>query len=300
MPGRPRPPDRGVAGEQAVVQRAGVGVDDDHVGGHPLAVGQLHTRRPAALDEHLGDRGRRPQHRTAVHRPLGDGQRQPAQAAADVPGPERLLGVRHGGQGRGRPARVGARVGRVPVQQDPQPRVGEVLRAQVAQRGPRGHGADVVHRAGQPGQRAGALQRRAQERVLGDPPDLRGPVQQGRPLRPEDVAHPRQVPGDGEPAAVGEAVGDGGVEADQVQRVLQRRPGGGEQVAEDLRQRDQGGAGVEAVPVAGEPAQLPAHLGTLLEHRHRVPGGRQPGRCRQPAEPRPDHHHPCHGPTVGR
>ena len=35
----------------------GVGVGDDHVGRQPLAVGQPHARRPAALDQHLRDGG---------------------------------------------------------------------------------------------------------------------------------------------------------------------------------------------------------------------------------------------------
>ncbi len=52
------------------------------------------------------------------------------------------------------------------------------------------------------------------------------------------------------------------------------------------------------MPVAGDPAELAADLGGLLQHGHPVPAGRQPGRGRQPAEPGPDHHdasHAAHG-----
>jgi hypothetical protein len=100
------------------------------------------------------------------------------------------------------------------------------------------------------------------------------------------------VPGHGQPGAVGEPVGDGGVEADEVDGVLQRAAGGVEQVAQHLRQGDQARAGVEGVPVALVPAELAADVARPLQHRHPVPERGQPRGRGQSAESRADDHHP--------
>jgi hypothetical protein len=185
---------------------------------------------------------------------------------------------------------------------------GEASPAQTAQRAPGRDRGDVPAAAGQPGERGGTGQRRAEEGLLGDPPHVRRAFHQRRPLpagggpqrRVESGGDVGRVSGDGQAGAVGEAVGDRRVEADQIVGVLEWSTGGGEQVPVDLREGDQARAGVERVAVAGVPAELAAHGGRLLEHRDVVPERRQPRRGRQTPQPGAHHRHPRHGATVGR
>jgi hypothetical protein len=73
-----------------------------------------------------------------------------------------------------------------------------------------------------------------------------------------------------------------------------RATGIGEQLVEHLGQGQQGRPGVEAEAVAAVlPELAPVGVGALVQ-LHPVPLRGQPGGRRQPADPRPDHHHSTH------
>jgi hypothetical protein len=185
-------------------------------------------------------------------------------------------------------------------------RVLQVRRAQPAQRLPGGDGRHVRRTTGQPREGRRTLQRRAEEGLLADPPHPRRPIQQCRPLRAgarTEGAVQRggdrvRGPGDGEPRAVGEPVRDRGVQPHQVDGVLQRTAGRGEEVAVDLREGDQARAGVERVTVPGVPAELPADPLRLLEDGHPMTGRGQSGRRGETTQPGTHDRHPCHPATV--
>ena len=160
--------------QQVVVQVGGVGVGDDDVGASrsPSASCTPATRPPSTT--HRGHVGARSAPRTPRSSARScTASPEPAQPAADVPGAERLLDVRHDRQRGGSPPRVGAGVGGVAVQEHPQPRVAQIAPAQAAQRLPWRDGAHVRRTAGQPQQVATAVQRRLEERAAGHLPHRR-------------------------------------------------------------------------------------------------------------------------------
>ena len=140
-------------GSRSPYRCAASAFDDDDVGGEPLAVGQ-HARPPPGRPRPAprATAAPVPHDGAAQQRPLVHRRTEPAQPAGHVPGAERLLDVRHDRQRGRRPARVGAGVGRVAVEQHPQPRVAQVLLAEPAQRLPRRHRAHVAGPPGQPQQ----------------------------------------------------------------------------------------------------------------------------------------------------
>ena len=89
-----------------------------------------------------------------------DGLAEAVQAAGDVPAAEGLLDVRHGGQRGGGPARVGAGVGGVAVEQDAQPGVAQVPPTELAQGAAGSDDGEVLGVPDcQPGEGAGAVER---------------------------------------------------------------------------------------------------------------------------------------------
>ena len=74
------------------------------------------------------------------------------------------------------------------------------------------------------------------------------------------------------------------IEPDEVELLVERRAGETEHLVEHAGQREQRRADVEREPVGLVDGQLAPDDGAALEHRHRVPGGPQPDRGRQPAD----------------
>ena len=113
----------------------------------PSASTTPRARPPSTDPRHDVGTGAHPdsaQHRAFVQRPRPSRRRPPRTCQRA----EGLLDVGHDGQ-RGRsPPRVGAGVGRVAVEQHPQPRVAQVAAAQPAQRLPRRDRAQVGRSAG--------------------------------------------------------------------------------------------------------------------------------------------------------
>ena len=150
------------------------------------------SRTPVTRAPGRGDRG---DLGAQVHRdaeraaPVEQRVAEPAQAAADPPRPEALLDVRGHRQHRRGAPRVRARVRRVPVEPHAQPRVGQQLLAEPAQRPPRRDHPQVAQAGAEPGEVAGA-QRPVQHRAR-----RRGPTA-GRTGR-EAPARPRRCRGRG-------------------------------------------------------------------------------------------------------
>ena len=307
---RARPPHR--RGQQVAVQVSRVGVGDDDVRRQPLAVGQQHAPRPTALDEDLGDGGTGAQPGAALLGAREHRRSEPAQPAGDVPGAEGLLDVGHHGQRRRRAARVRPGVGRVAVEEHPQPRVAEVLLPQPAQRLPGRHGADVRRTPGKAQQVARAGQRRLEERLPRHLPDVAGPVEEALPVgagpgaeslvercpQPGRRGVGQVEPGHVVPTDGGEPVAGHRVDGHQVQRLLEGAAGRQEQVPVDVGEGQQRGPGVEREPVAAEGAQLAAPGLGLLADDHLVPERGEARGNREPGHAGTHHHDPRHGQTL--
>ena len=301
-------------GQQVVVQMRRIGVRHHDVRIDPLAVGEHHAAGPATLDHDRHDVSTGAHPCTAQHRPLVHRLAQPAQATGDVPGAEGLLDVGDDGQRRRSASRVRAGVGRVAVEEHPQPRVAQLPAAQPAQRLPRRDRAHVGRTPGQAQQVAGTAQRRLEERLAGHLPHLVRPVEQPVPVGAGALAealvqrHPEPGPGGvghvqpGDVVAVdgGEPVARHRIDRDQVDAVLEWLAGLDEQVPVDRRQGEEGRPGVEGEAVPAERPELAAPGVGLLAHDDVVAEGRQAGRRGEAGHPRPDHHDPRHVVTLRR
>jgi hypothetical protein len=235
------------------------------------------------------------------------GVAQPAQPTADVPPAEGLLDVGDDGQGGRRAARIRPGVGGVAVEENSQPLVTQVAAAELPQRRPRRHRAQVVEATCLSNQVAQALRGRLQKRPPGRHPHRVRPVEQAGPVGagpgPQGVVEPpRQAGGGGIRGvhldAVGKAVMTERVHRLEVEHGFQGRPGLAEQVAVDGRQREQRRPGVEGETVPGEGSQLAADRGRLLADRHGMAGAGETGGRRQPPHPCAHDDHPSHGGTL--
>jgi hypothetical protein len=224
-----------------------------------------------------------------------------AQPAAQVPAAEGQLGVGDGDQrGRG-PARVGAGVGGVPVEQHPQPRVGQVAPAQPAQRPA---GADGRQVAQPPGQRR-QVQRGVDAPAQDVPQERPDPAGRATAAASRRARSPNAAPIRAEDRRVG-AVQAGPPPG---RRVGRSGPGYQvevfvswrhrlEQVGEDLGQGEQARPGVEVERPGRRDVRVPAELAAdgvgPFEDGHLVPRDGQPGGGGQPTHPGADDHNPRH------
>ena len=183
------------AGQQVPVEGERVDVGHHHVGGDGRGdAGEAYAVDPAAGGVDPGDRGAglhdHAEVEAAGEQRVGEG----AQPAAQVPAAEGQLGVGDGDQrGRGA-ARVGAGVGGVPVEQHPQPRVGQVTAAQAAQGAAGADGGEVAEPPGQRGQVAGGVDGAAQDVPVRRLPDPGGSPPQPLPVGGGPVAEGRADP----------------------------------------------------------------------------------------------------------
>ena len=100
------------------------------------------------------DRGVQADGDTALAEALLEGAREIADSAAEMPGTEGLLDVGDRGENRGGLPRVGARVGRIAIEQLTLTRILQVLAPELAQGRERRNGAHVTGIARQGHQRA--------------------------------------------------------------------------------------------------------------------------------------------------
>jgi hypothetical protein len=311
--GRRRPPQRpargcrrGVRHEVAVDVR-GVRVGDDGVRRQRLPGRQPHARGRAAGQEHALDRRAGPDLGAGLGRAPLEGVAEAPQPAGDVPRAERLLDVRHGRERRRCPARVGAGVRGVPVEERALVGVPQVLRPEPAQAPPRRDRPHVADAAGQAGERPPAVQRGLEEGLAGQVPDRGGPAEERRPVVARAGAE-RGVPGGGdrgaggvrqvELGAVGEPVVADRVDRPQLEDLVQRAARLEEEVPVHRRQREEARAGVEGEAVPLVPAELAAGDRRLLADGDLVPGGGEPRGHREPAGPGADDDDPCHAATA--
>ncbi len=231
--------------------------------------------------------------------PVEQGVAEAPQAPADPPRPEALLDVRgHREHRRGAP-RVRSRVRRVPVEPHAQPRVGQHLLAEPAQGQPRRDHPQVAQPRAEPREVAGA-QGPVQHRLADEVPQPGRPVVKRLPggagAGAEGGVESRRDVGGVERQVDARAVGEP-VAADRVdgfQLEVGGASGGGEQVGEHLRQREQRRPGVEGEPVAAVLPQLSAVGAGPLVQLHAVALRREPGGGGQPPDPGPDHDDPGH------
>ena len=231
------------------------------------------------------------------------------QAAAQVPAAEVLLDVRHDAErGRG-PARVGAGVRRVPVEQRAQPRVGEVALAEPAQRAAGRDRAQVAEPDGLPGQvprrrraatpgtgRRTASQirsvRAASRRQSAPAPAARTRRPSGRWSRPGPPAVSSRVPS----ANRCRISGSSGC---QLQPAGQRSPVAANRSAKTSgRVSSDGPVSKRNVPAAvcrSSRPSLPPTTSACSQTVTSWPRGGEPGGGGQPADAGADHDDPAHG-----
>jgi hypothetical protein len=255
-----------------LVEHRGVGVAHDDVGGHSLAAQPDPGDGPASRLDRRDGGGEvhvDPEQAATVQQRVG----QPSQPAADVPGAEPLLDVGRDRQHRWRAPRVGAGVGGVTVEPGAHPRVRQHRRAKAAQGEPGRDHAQVAQPGGEAQEVAGR-ERAAQHVVAGELPQPFAPCVQRGPRCPAAWPESRverggdggRVVGHVQDRPVGEGVGAGRVDRHDVE--ARRTTGVGEQLPDDLRQRQQRRAGIEGEAVAAELPELAAVGGRLLVDLH--------------------------------
>ncbi len=132
-------------GREHAVHRLGVDARHDQIRVDAPAVGKLYSGCPATRTARdRDDRLVEQQARAKAHSPLRDGLAELVQAAREVPAAVATLDMRDDREGRRCPAWIGAGIGRIPVQEHPQPVVGQMTLAEPTQGQPRRDGGDVA------------------------------------------------------------------------------------------------------------------------------------------------------------